>query len=60
MLGGVGRLYAAERLDDAPPLDQLVHVAANGHLGDGQQSRQVLIDTGPHRIKVLDDRVLAF
>ena len=56
----MGRLYAAESLNDAPLPDQLVHVAANGHLRDGQQSCQVLIDTGPDRIKVLDNRVLAF
>ena len=60
MFGSVRRLYAAEGLDDTTLPDQLVYVAADGHLGHGQPSRQVLVQAGPDRIEVFDDRVLAF
>ena len=60
MFGGVRRLNAAEGLDDATLPDQLIDVAADGHLGHGQPSCQVLVQAGPDRIKVLDDRILAF
>ena len=60
MFGGMSRLHAAKGLDDFTPPDQLVDVAADRHLGDGQQSRQVLVQAGPDRIQVLDDCSLAF
>ena len=60
VLRRVGRLHAAQRLDQAAAADQFVDVPTNRHLRHAETAGQLLVGARPHRVEVIDNRQVSF